>query len=69
MSRLIRLSNTDFVAADHIAQVKINYSAQTVTVWLKDGTGINAELDLGNSFTRSADKLIAEINQVPEKSA
>lgn len=63
MSKLIALSGNRFVAADFIAEVKPDSSAQIIQVKMKDGTIYNHKPNYGSSFFRTADKLILEINE------
>lgn len=63
MSQMIELSGGVYVAADCIAEVKVNSSSQTITVRTKNGTGHCHHPDDRNGLYHSADKLIAKINQ------
>lgn len=63
MSKMIALSNDTFVAADCVAEVKVNSSSQTLTVRMKDGSAHTHQPGYGESVWSGADKLILEINQ------
>lgn len=63
MSKLIALSDNRFIAADFIAEVRPYSDTQNIQVKMKDGTIYNHKPDYGSSVSRTADKLILEINE------
>jgi hypothetical protein len=66
---LIKLSDGCYVAADHIAEVKVNIHGTAITVRTKDGIGHCHEPGYGEGVHAALDKLINEINSsLKEKS-
>ena len=58
---MIKLSDGCYVAADFIAEVKLNSSSQTITVRTKDGIGHSHAPEYKQSVYDALDKLVAEI--------
>lgn len=59
---MIKLSDGRYVAADHIAEVKINPSSQTITVRTKDGIGHSHAPEYKQSVYAALDDLVAKID-------
>ncbi len=59
---MIKLSDGCYVAADQIAEVKVNEYASSITVRMKDGIGHNCQPGYREGVYAALDKLIAEIN-------
>lgn len=64
---MIQLSDGCYVAADQIAEVKVNSNSGTLTVRTKDGIGHSLYPDYGKSVYETADRLIQEINAACSK--
>ena len=62
MSRMIRISDGCYVAADLIAEIKVNSSSSTITVQTKDGIGHCHSPDYKQTVYAALDALIAEVN-------
>ena len=62
MMAMIKLSDGCFVAADHIAEVRINQSSQTITVRTKDGIGHCHAPEYKQSVYAALDDLVAKID-------
>ena len=67
MSQLIQLSDGCWVDSAHVAEVKVNPLANTITVRMKDGIGHSIGNDYGLSIYHTAKRLIAEINDARTK--
>lgn len=59
---MIKLSDGCYVAADCIAEVKLNPSSQTITVRTKDGIGHSHSPEYKQSVYAALDDLVAKIN-------
>jgi hypothetical protein len=59
---MIKLSDGCYVAADQIAEVKVNDDSATITVRTKDGIGHCHEPGYGEGVYAALDRLVAEIN-------
>lgn len=64
---MIQLSDGCYVAADQIAEVKVNGNSRTLAVRMKDGIGHSLYADYGKSVYETADRLIKEINAACSK--
>lgn len=62
MSRMIRISDGCYVAADLIAEIKMNSSSSTITVRMKDGIGHCHSPGYKQTVYAALDALIAEVN-------
>lgn len=62
MSRMIKLNDGCFVAADQIAELKVNSSSQTITVRMKDGIGHSHSPDYRQGVYAAMDALVDQIN-------
>lgn len=62
MSRMIRINDGCYVAADLIAEIKVNSTAGTITVRMKDGIGHCHSPDYKQSVYAALNALIAEVN-------
>ena len=59
---MIKLSDGCYVAADQIAEVKVNDYSTSITVRTKDGIGHCHEPGYGEGVYTALDRLIAQIN-------
>lgn len=59
---MIKLSDGCYVAADQIAEVKVNEYSSHITVRTKDGIGHCHEPGYGEGVYAALNRLIAEIN-------
>lgn len=62
MSRMIKLNDGCYVAADQISELKINQSSQTITVRMKDGIGHSHAPDYRQGVYATMDALVDQIN-------
>lgn len=62
MSRMIKLNDGCYVAADQISELKITQSSQTITVRMKDGTGHSHTPDYRQGVYAAMDALVDQIN-------
>ena len=62
MSRMIKLNDGCYVAADQISELKINQSGQTITVRMKDGIGHSHAPDYRQGVYAAMDALVDQIN-------
>lgn len=60
---MIKLSDGCYVAAEHIAEVTINSSSQTITVRTKAAIGHTHTPDYKQSVYAALDDLVAKINE------
>jgi hypothetical protein len=67
MSRMIKLNDGCFVAADQIAELKVNSSSQTITVRMKDGTCHSHAPDYRQGVYTALDALVKQINDAQSK--
>ena len=62
MSRMIRINDGCYVAADQIEEIKLNSSAGTLTVRMKNGVGHCHNPDYKQSVYAALDALVADVN-------
>ena len=63
---LIKLSDGCFIAADQIAEVRINSRADSIVIRTKDGIGHSHAAPYKTSLYSELDRLVTEINNATE---